>query len=128
MRPKAWSGCPVDQKTSSKVSRKWNEKRQLGSCECGDLTLPHCRVWSLHGTRNKGFSFHFMKEDGSRATKVTQPGRTELGSSVTRVADIGNIGCWDVRCLKSLWALSVTGRMILGKPHHFSDFTHLCSG
>lgn len=79
MKPKTWFRCPVSQKTSREVSGKWNEKRQLGSlCVCGHLPVPHCRAWSLYGTRNKGFLLHFMKEYGSRATKVTQPGQAEL--------------------------------------------------
>lgn len=79
---------------------------------CGHLPVPHCRAWSLYGTRNKGFLFHFKKEYGSRATKVTQPGQAELWPEVPDEGDMGTgtQGLY-MRCLKRLWALSVTGRM-----------------
>lgn len=53
-----------------------------------------------------------MKEYGSRATKVTQPGQAELWPEVPDEGDMGagTLGLY-MRCLKRLWALSVTGHM-----------------
>lgn len=54
--PKAWSGSPVGQKTSSEVSGKWNEKGQLGSlCVGGTSLLPTAEHGACVVPGTKGF-------------------------------------------------------------------------
>ena len=54
--PKAWSGSPVGQKTSSEVSGTWNEKGQLGSlCVGGTSLLPTAEHGAWEGMASGEF-------------------------------------------------------------------------
>lgn len=83
LRPKAWSGCPVIQKTCNDVSGKWHEKGQLGSqCVWTPPCSPLLSVELVWYQEQRVF-IPFHEGVWQQGHHVTQPGRADLGSSVS---------------------------------------------